>query len=162
MPAQQITASIVEVPVHKLNFQIPRVSISLIPNPIRFAMHSNLISKIDTKEKMHVLLLEKAGLTAIMTEEFKNALSPYLQKTVKNIVLNFSNIQSVDAAFAQGMVNIQQLFHENKASLVFCNLSSDVKKFLSDQHLLKKLNTTPTESEAWDIVQMEEIEREFL
>jgi len=33
---------------------------------------------------------------------------------------------------------------------------------LDHDNLLELLNTTPTESEAWDIVQMEEIERELL
>ena len=34
--------------------------------------------------------------------------------------------------------------------------------FLDTNDLLEILNITPTESEAWDIVQMEEIEREYL
>jgi hypothetical protein len=33
---------------------------------------------------------------------------------------------------------------------------------LDNNDLLEILNVTPTESEAWDIVQMEEIEREYL
>jgi hypothetical protein len=33
---------------------------------------------------------------------------------------------------------------------------------LEKNELLELMNVTPTESEAWDIVQMEEIEREFL
>jgi hypothetical protein len=46
--------------------------------------------------------------------------------------------------------------------MVFCNLADDVSDFLDENDLLEILNITPTESEAWDIVQMEEIEREFL
>jgi hypothetical protein len=33
---------------------------------------------------------------------------------------------------------------------------------LEKEELLELMNITPTESEAWDIVQMEEIERELL
>jgi hypothetical protein len=33
---------------------------------------------------------------------------------------------------------------------------------LNNEELLELFNVTPTESEAWDIVQMEEIEREFM
>ena len=111
---------------------------------------------------MHVIVLEKLNLTAIMTEEFKNTLLPYLQKSIKNLVLDFSKVQSIDTEFAEEMVNIQQYFYKNNASMVYCNLPANVKNFLSEQGLIKKLNITPTESEAWDIVQMEEIEREFL
>ena len=35
-------------------------------------------------------------------------------------------------------------------------------KVLEQKELLEFMNVTPSESEAWDILQMEEIEREFL
>jgi hypothetical protein len=37
-----------------------------------------------------------------------------------------------------------------------------VEKSLEDNGLMEMMNVTPTESEAWDIVQMEELERELL
>jgi len=37
-----------------------------------------------------------------------------------------------------------------------------VEETFDKEELLELLNCTPTESEAWDIVQMEEIERELL
>jgi hypothetical protein len=42
-----------------------------------------------------------------------------------------------------------------------CELQPDVKNQFQHSGLLEKLNYTPTESEAMDMVQMEEIEREF-
>lgn len=126
-------------------------------------MNNNiLVSKIDTKEKMHVIRFEKNNLAANMSDDYKNLLLPYLQQPVKNLVLDFSEIQSVDKNFVQEMINIQHLFYENGASLVICNLSKDVISFLDEEDLTDDLNITPTESEAWDIVQMEEIERELL
>ena len=47
-------------------------------------------------------------------------------------------------------------------SFVICELQPQVKKTLEDLELDDVLNTAPTETEAWDIVQMEEIERELL
>lgn len=44
---------------------------------------------------------------------------------------------------------------------MLCGLTNNVKSALNSLKLLEKINTTPTESEAWDIVQMEEIEREL-
>jgi hypothetical protein len=41
-------------------------------------------------------------------------------------------------------------------------LQPQVEDFLDKNELLELMNVTPTQSEAWDIVQMEEIEREFL
>ena len=43
-----------------------------------------------------------------------------------------------------------------------CCMQPAVEEWLDAQGLLEIMNVTPTESEAWDIVQMEEIEREFL
>ena len=40
--------------------------------------------------------------------------------------------------------------------------SLELVKLLDEKELLELMNVTPTESEAWDIVQMEEIERELL
>ena len=117
--------------------------------------------KIDTKEKMHVIRFERTDLAANMTENYRNSLLPYLREPVKNLVLDFSNIQSIDKVFAQEMVNLQQEFYGNDASMVFCNFSEKIKDFLDKNDFLDAMNYAPTESEAWDIVQMEEIEREL-
>jgi hypothetical protein len=42
-----------------------------------------------------------------------------------------------------------------------CEILPELKNILDNSGLLEQLNYTPTESEAMDIVQMEEIEREF-
>lgn len=118
--------------------------------------------KTDTKEKFHVITLPGPSLSATMTEELDECLLPYLQNDVKNIVLILKDIQNIDNAAAGKLVNIQQRFYENGASFVICELQEPVEKFLDQNELLEIMNVTPTESEAWDIVQMEEIERELL
>ena len=86
---------------------------------------------------------------------------PYLQNDVKNVVLILKDTETIDDAAANALVNIQQKFYENNASFVICELQTPVEKFLDEKELSDLMNITPTESEAWDIVQMEEIEREF-
>ena len=41
-------------------------------------------------------------------------------------------------------------------------MHKEVEKVFEKLELLELMNITPTESEAWDILQMEEIERELL
>jgi hypothetical protein len=41
-------------------------------------------------------------------------------------------------------------------------LSDTLQKSIDDSEYAEMMNITPTETEAWDIVQMEEIERELL
>jgi anti-anti-sigma factor len=118
--------------------------------------------KIDTKEKFHAITLPGSSLTATMTEDLADCLLPYLQNDVKNLVLILKDIQTIDNAAAEKLVYIQQKFYESNASFVICQLQKPVEEFLDQNELLEMLNVTPTESEAWDIVQMEEIERELM
>jgi anti-anti-sigma factor len=118
--------------------------------------------KINTKEKFHAITVSGPSISATMTEELSACLLPYLQNDVKNIVLILKDIEMMDDAAAAALVNIQQKFYENNASFVICELQKPVERFLQDKELFDTLNITPTESEAWDMVQMEEIEREFL
>lgn len=118
--------------------------------------------KIDTREKFHAITILEPILAANMTEKLENYLVPFLQSDVKNVVLNLRDIQSIDNAAAERLVQLQQLFYEKNASFVICELQTQVEENLDNQQLLELINVTPTESEAWDIVQMEEIERELM
>jgi anti-anti-sigma factor len=121
-----------------------------------------MLVKIDTKEKFHVITLNSTNIAANMTAEIRECMYPLLQTAVKNVVFNLNNIESVEPAAAESLVNLQQYFYENNASLVYCELQKSVEESLDREELLELINHTPTESEAWDIVQMEEIERELL
>ena len=118
--------------------------------------------KIDTKERFHAITLPGNSLSATMTEELGACLLPYLQNDVKNVVLILKDIQNIDIAAAEKLVSIQQNFYESNASFVICELQKPVEEFLDKNELLEIMNVTPSESEAWDIVQMEEIERELM
>ena len=118
--------------------------------------------KIDTKEKFHAITVPGPTLSASMTEELASCLLPYLQNDVKNLVLILKDIQNLDNAAGEKLVEIQQKFYENNASFVICEIQPQVEEFLDKNELLEIMNVTPTQSEAWDIVQMEEIERELL
>lgn len=118
--------------------------------------------KIDTKEKFHVITVSDATLSASMTGELEKSLLPYLQNGVKNVILVLSEVGNMEVEAAEKLILIQQQFYENGASFVICGLQPAVENFLDKSELLEIMNVTPTESEAWDIVQMEEIERELL
>jgi anti-anti-sigma factor len=118
--------------------------------------------KSDTKERFHAITLPGPSISASMTEELATCLLPYLQNDVKNLVLILKDIQNIDNAAGEKLVEIQQMFYENNASFVICEMRPPVEEFLDQNELLELMNVTPTQSEAWDIVQMEEIERELL
>jgi anti-anti-sigma regulatory factor len=118
--------------------------------------------KIDTKEKFSVLTAEETDLTANMTEDFVSLLNTFLTKPTPHLVLSMKNVEAIDESVAQQLSAIQQDFYENNCSFVICELQESVENKLDEMELLEFMNCTPTQSEAWDIVQMEEIERELL
>ena len=118
--------------------------------------------KIDTKEKMYVISVEEDILAANMTEDLKKSFLKFLSGPVKNLVINFGQVSEIESEAADTLSSLQQDFYEGGNSMVFCNFQPAVEKFLDDRELLEVMNVTPTESEAMDIVQMEEMERELL
>ena len=118
--------------------------------------------KIDTREKFHAITINEPALAANMTAELDDYLINVQQNGVKNVVLNLKDIKNIDNAAAEYLVKTQQSFYENGLSFVICELGKELEKSLDEAGLLELMNTTPTESEASDIVQMEEIERELM
>jgi anti-anti-sigma factor len=118
--------------------------------------------KIDTKERFTVITPEEAHLPVNMTEELNQLLLGYLQKDIPHVILKMDAVKTVDESMAENIAQLQQQFYENNCSFVICGLQKDVVQLLEQKELLEFMNVTPSESEAWDMVQMEEIERELL
>ena len=120
-----------------------------------------MIFKIDTKEKFTVITPMSETLSDNLTAELIQTAINYLQKDIRNVVFNFHQVQSIDKDTATRLVKLEQTFYENNASFVICEIRPLVEEQLKKFNLLDSINVTPTESEASDIVQMEEIEREL-
>ena len=118
--------------------------------------------KIDTKEKFTVLSPLLPDLPVNIAASIKDLCLKQLRLDPKNIILQMQHVQNIEDAAAFQLAELQAHFYENSASFVICSLTKTAEKTIEKLDLLEFLNTTPTESEAWDIVQMEEIEREFL
>jgi anti-anti-sigma factor len=118
--------------------------------------------KIDTREKFHVISISEGPLAANMTADLDKKLNSILQNDVKNVILNLKDIEMLDNAAGEWLVGTEQKFYEQNASFIICEMRKQVEDQLDGFGLLEMLNSTPTESEASDIVQMEEIERELM
>ncbi len=118
--------------------------------------------KIDTKEKFAVLTLETADITANMSASLTDHCKTVLNSPQKNLILNLVNVETMDPIIVNALTESQQFFYENSASFVVFGINEKLESFLDEMEVLEMWNITPTESEAWDIVQMEEIERELL
>jgi anti-anti-sigma factor len=118
--------------------------------------------KIDTKEKFTVVTPIEQELTANIAAVMSETCTAQLEKEPKNVILNMDKVKHVGESAAEIILQLQQAFYDNNASFVICSLQPSVEQAFEKLELLELLNITPTESEAWDIVQMEEIERELL
>ncbi len=117
--------------------------------------------KIDTKEKFNVLTPEESIISANMTEAIKK-IGEYASLKIPHVIFNMQMVNEIDDESAEKISEIQQQFYEKNKSMVICQLQPGVEAVFEKLNLTDLMNITPTESEAWDIVQMEEIERELL
>lgn len=117
--------------------------------------------KIDTKENFTVLTPEESFISANMTEDIESMCGNASYK-IPHIVVNMKMVEIIDEQAAEKFSQIQKQFYEQNKSMVICELQKEVKKVFVKLELIDFMNITPTESEAWDILQMEEIERELL
>ena len=118
--------------------------------------------KIDTKEKFYVVTLMETNFSANIAADLTALVTKFLQQEINNTVLKLPDTETIENKAAEELAQLQQLFYENNASLVICELKPAVQQKLEELELLEIMNITPSESEAWDIVQMEEIERDLL
>jgi hypothetical protein len=117
--------------------------------------------KIDTKEIFHVISIMESELTANMSATLLALIAKKQEEETKSLILNFEKVQQMEKDFTPVLTNLNENLYAESKSFVICNLSENVKQNLSNWGILETINHTPTESEAWDIVQMEEIEREL-
>jgi anti-anti-sigma factor len=118
--------------------------------------------KIDTKEKFTVLSLLDTSLSSNLVPELNELIKKLGDNSPKNLVVNLSAVKHWELSIMELFAQHQEVFYDNNTSFVLCCLSDDLQNALDLTEFGEVMNLTPTETEAWDIVQMEEIERELL
>ena len=117
--------------------------------------------KIDTREKFTIITLDSDFSSDNLTAEFKELIHLQLQHKT-NIVINLKNIARLDEAAIEELAALQEQFYAQNISFVLCGIVPAVLAVIKEMELDDVMNITPTETEALDIVQMEEVERELL
>ncbi len=68
--------------------------------------------KIDTKEKFTVITPVTLDLSANIAADLVGQCREMLEKPVRNLILNLSDVTSLDEACAEGITRLQQEFYE--------------------------------------------------
>ncbi len=118
--------------------------------------------KTELKEKFTVLTILENSLSSNLVPELAQIIAKIGAKSPKNLVLNLGQVDRWELPVIAQLADGQATFYENNTSFVICCLSDSLQDTLDLTEYAEMMNMTPTESEAWDIVQMEEIERELL
>ncbi len=118
--------------------------------------------KTELKEKFTVLTILENSLSSNLVPELAQIIAKIGAKSPKNLVLNLGQVARWELPVIAQLADDQATFYENNTSFVICCLSDSLQDTLDLTEYAEIMNMTPTESEAWDIVQMEEIERELL
>jgi anti-anti-sigma factor len=118
--------------------------------------------KTDTKEKFTVVKPTDADITAEMSAELKKILTELLNSEQPNVVVNLEMVSSAADELIDVLAEMHEIYYQDDHSFVVCGFPKALLGVLTEKGLDDIINLTPTESEAWDMVQMEEIERELL
>ncbi len=116
--------------------------------------------KIDTKEKILIFRLEEAALDAKMAADFEKEVLGVPELTGLNLVLDLHSLQSADARALEAIFTVYQHRYDHGLSAAVTGLNKVLTAELSELHP-EMLNIVPTESEAIDMVMMEDLEREL-
>lgn len=118
--------------------------------------------KLSTKEKFTVIEVLEPYFAANMTAEFQELAEKLSSEAPHHIILDLGSVQVIETDMAEQVAQVQADSYEKGHSFVVCGMDQQVQKTLENADLIDVMNITPTQSEAWDIVQMEEVERELL
>ena len=120
-----------------------------------------MIIKIDTKEIFYVISILDSEMTANMSAPLLELITKQQEEEVKSLILQLEKVTVMDEGFASTLIALKDALYKKNKSFVICNLRENIKQNLVEWGILETINYTPTESEAWDIIQMEEIVREL-
>lgn len=117
--------------------------------------------KIDTREKFTIITPVSDFISANLTAEFLNLTRSFIESRI-NLIINLKNVTIINERLIEEIAALQQEFYNKNLSFVLCEVQNGVQLMLAALKSNDRLNIIPSETEAWDMVQMEEIERELM
>lgn len=118
-----------------------------------------MMVKIDTREKYHLIRLPESVDAANLTDVIGGEILPLLQGKIRNLVISLQQTKVIDEGAVRALEDLATRTRQARASFVCCTASAPIRELW--KRLGAELPYAPTESEASDIVFMEEIEREL-
>lgn len=116
--------------------------------------------KIDTKEKIVIFRLEETTLDAKMSDELESAIGNIPSLEEKNLILDLHSLESANESGLKAIFTVYDRQYQRGLSAAIARLNRTLTTALSGAYP-QMLNIVPTESEAIDMIMMEDFEREL-
>lgn len=116
--------------------------------------------KIDTKEKIVIFRLEETTLNAKMSDGLESVVGNVPGIAEKNLILDLHFLESADESGLKAIFTVYNRQYERGLSAAIAGLNTTLTTALTGAYP-EMLNVVPTESEAIDMVMMEDFEREL-
>ncbi len=117
--------------------------------------------EVKNEEKHAMVQSHVEKLDSMNAPDLKSELVMLNKNGVRNIVLNLEKTRYCDSSGLSAILVGNRLCKNASGTFVVTGLQSTVQKMISISQLDSVLNITPTQSEAVDLIMMEEVEREL-
>ena len=118
--------------------------------------------KIDTKPNYTVITPETGDLSVILAEGIRQKVKEATEMNSHNFVIDLENIENMDMASGNELLELHNALYNNGCSLVFTSINDNILNTMKKGQYHLSLNLAPTMIEAIDIISMEVLERDLL
>ncbi|MBC8046382.1 MAG: STAS domain-containing protein [Fimbriimonadaceae bacterium] len=116
---------------------------------------------VDKKERYVVFKLDEEKLNLLISANLKSEFVILNQEGYRNIICDLSEVNFMDSSGLSAILIGQRICKETQGTFVLCACNEPILKLIKISQLDSLLNVVPTESEATDIILMEEVQREI-
>lgn len=116
---------------------------------------------LNKEEKYTVFHLDEENLNSILAPNLKSEFIFCKNEGVKNLIFDMSSVKYVDSSGLSAILTANRLWKEEGLFIVTGVVHGAVKKLIEISRLESILTIIPTLQEAFDYVEMEEIQNEL-
>jgi anti-anti-sigma factor len=116
---------------------------------------------IDKRERYLTFKLEEDKLDSMISPSLKSEFVILHNEGYRNMIIDLSHVQFVDSSGLAAILVGNRMCKEDRGSFVLIGVTPPVLKLVKISQLDRVLAIAPTESEASDLILMNEVQREI-
>ena len=121
----------------------------------------NMNFAVEKYKKYTIVKVKKDKLNDLISSDLKDVFLDLNDEGIRNIILDLSEVSHCDSSGLSAILSGSKLCKHANGSFVITNIRMNVHRIITISQLDKVLSMVKTNSEAADLIFMEEVEREF-